>query len=111
VVHRLAACQADQPTGDGTWRAGASSNLIRDAVRALARIVDDRSPGPNVVYTAEGTIIFSWHNGGWDVEVEVAEGTTEAWALERSTGRELSGTLEDFDVDIRAFIADLGRVA
>jgi hypothetical protein len=63
------------------------------------------------VYSADRSIIFSWHNGGWDVEVEVANGTTEAWALERSSGRELTGTADHFEVDLRLFIANLGRGA
>lgn len=111
IARRLAACTGPQETGDGTWRTGASPELVRDAVRVLAAIVEESSPAPNVVYSADGTIIYSWHNGGWDVEVEVARGATEAWAVERSTGRELTGTVDHFELDLRSFIANLDRGA
>ncbi len=108
VAHRLALCAGPQDNGDGTWQAGISDALLHSAVRVLADTVDVASPEPNVVCTADRTILFSWHVGGWDVEVEVAPDTTEAWAHERSTGRELVGTPESFEVDLRSFIANLG---
>jgi len=111
VARRLAACTAPQETEDGTWRTGASPELIRNAVQVLATIVDESSPAPNVIYSADGTIIYSWHSGGWDVEVEVDGEATEAWALERSTGRELTGTADHFELDLRSFIANLDRGA
>jgi hypothetical protein len=43
---------------------------IRAAIELLLCVMDERTPAPAVVPTNRGTVMFEWHAGGVDLEVE-----------------------------------------
>lgn len=72
----------DFPTG---WDGHDARPMTEDAVvmmlHVLQQVATPGVPVPDMVLSPEGGLQVEWHQGGWDVEIEVrASGDIEAWA-------------------------------
>lgn len=65
-------------------------DCIQEAMRLLVQIMKEDSPVPCVVPTAEGGVQLEWHQGGYDIEVEIASPTQiSAFVEDAKSGEEL----------------------
>lgn len=74
----------------------------------LTRFMGAYSPTPSVIPTADGSVQYVWHKGGWDVEVEVTTRQTYVWARRRDGQQGWDGNLDDRVRDLQELMTELG---
>lgn len=64
---------------------------------------------PSVVPSDEGSVVFVWHKGGWDVEIEVDHQEAMVWARNRANPRleSLDGRVADQRDRVTALLKSL----
>jgi hypothetical protein len=65
------------------------------------------TPTPSVLPTMERGVLFVWHKGGWDIELEVALEGASVWAHNRSKGGDWEGSLDDTSQRLAHLLASL----
>jgi hypothetical protein len=86
-----------------------SPSIIACAWTEAVSVLDASSPTPSVVPSDEGGVMFVWHRGGWDVEVEIDATENTVWAQSRRTGDTWFGPLNDRRGDLRQLLREMAR--
>ena len=86
------------------------NEIINCAWRSIEQILPPRVSTPAVFPSFDGGIEFVWHEGGWNVEIEVdAAGETYVWARQKATGEDVYGSLDehrDYLLDVLHMLSD-----
>lgn len=73
------------------------------AVAGIVRVLDHDTAAPSVTPTPEGGLQFEWHEGGWDLEVEVVpDGGIDVWGAAVDESAEFGGELDDVVEQLRS---------
>ena len=80
---------------DGYGSPAPSTRALVDSLDALRRFMPRTAAAPAVAPTTDGGVQFEWHQGGWDIEVEVPPGgTAVAWGENTATRQTFHGPVE-----------------
>lgn len=81
---------------DGDGSPAPDDSTLGASLRVLHRLMACIASPPSVGATAEGGLQFEWHEGGWDIEVEVQpDGNTIAWGQEVDEPGSFYGPIDD----------------
>ena len=76
-------------------------STLRASLRVLHRIMARATSPPSVGATTDGGVQFEWHQGGWDIEVEVQPGGNAiAWGQEVDGPGSFYGPIDDCADDL-----------
>lgn len=76
---------------------------LEGAVAGIVRVLDHDTPAPSVTPTPVGGLQFEWHEGGWDLEIEVLPGgMIDVWGNAVDESAEFGGGLDDVVEELRA---------
>jgi hypothetical protein len=71
------------------------------------RFMIDEAPTPSILPTEDEGIMFVWHHGEWDLEVEVRAEETVVWGKTQDGGRLLRGSLDGYLPEVRKILEEL----
>lgn len=76
---------------------------LEGAVVGIVRVLAHDTVPPSVTPTPEGGLQFEWHEGGWDLEIEVVPGgMIDVWGAAVDDSAEFGGGLDDVVEELRA---------
>ncbi len=106
VVKRLNVA-ADAVSVEEGWSRMTDTAVIR-SLQALRLIMSVDSKRPSVTPTPEGGLQFEWHEGGWDIEIEVdPDGRAESWGKHLHNGSTFDGPLTQCLDSLRIALKDV----
>jgi|SRR5271154_5673068 len=94
---------------DGDWP---SPVTVLAAWDWACQAFPEDAPTPSVVPDEDGSIMFVWHKGGWDIEVTVdRESYADLWMHNRKgDGSHSSMPLEEGREQLWTLLSELGRL-
>ena len=93
VYRRLARLESGiDKEGDEPYPDSVTIDLAR---RLVGTLFDADTPTPSVVPGEAGEVVFVWHKGGLDVEIEVSPNETTFWCYAQQQGPPVYGPLAE----------------
>ena len=85
---------------------------VRILQRAWSEAIDlfhTNTPTPSVVPSDDGGVLFIWHKGGWDLEIEVRESSSVVWGRTRKpqNATQLEGDLSRLRPQVTAVLRSI----
>lgn len=117
IVERFQAIASLADDWDGYGSPAPAVDTLIDALDVLQRFMLAAAPVPAVAPTPTGGVQFEWHQGGWDIEVDVdPSGPAIAWGENLATGESFHGTVDEAREDLvlnlkRITVDDASRLA
>lgn len=86
---------------DGYGSPAPETQTLIAALEVLRQFMPASVATPSVAPTTTGGIQFEWHQGGWDIEIEVfPDGRAIAWGENLSTHEAFHGAVEESREDL-----------
>lgn len=96
IVERFQALASLTEDWDGYGSPAPDRHTLINALDVLQRFMLATIAVPAVAPTPTGGVQFEWHQGGWDIEVEVTpSGQAIAWGENVTTGESFHGTVDE----------------
>ena len=86
----------------------ADDATLRTAIQTVVRVLANDTIPPTVTPTPDGGLQFEWHDGGWDLEIEVlAGGDVDVWGASVDGLLEFSGALDEVAHEVTPVLTHL----
>jgi len=107
LLARLADLEDDW---DGHGSPAPDDSTLGASLHVLHRFMAFTASPPSVGATADGGVQFEWHQGGWDIEVEVQpDGNTIAWGQEVDGPGSFYGPIDDCADDLTHTLSKISQ--
>lgn len=101
VVNRIEAMSKLTDDWDGYGSPAPEEQTLITSLRVLSQFMPTSVVAPAVAPTTTGGVQFEWHQGGWDIEVEVfPDGRAVAWGENQGTQETFYGSVEESREDL-----------
>lgn len=101
VIDRLRSISELTDDWDGYGSPAPEPQTLIAALEVLRQFMPTSVATPAVAPTTAGGVQFEWHQGGWDIEVEVLpDGHAVAWGENISTQETFHGSVEESREDL-----------
>lgn len=108
VMQQLRMLIALQQDWDSYGAPPLDPHVLRSAVRLLMRSMREETPAPFLVPLSTGGLQLEWHQGGFDIEVEVlASHRYAAFVRDRRSGHEWEGSVGEDGGPLWRFLGEL----
>ena len=101
VLERLQAISELTDNWDGYGSPAPEAQTLIAALEVLRQFIPASVATPSVAPTTTGGIQFEWHQGGWDIEIEVfPDGRAVAWGENLNMQETFHGSVEESREDL-----------
>lgn len=108
VVNRLEAMSKLTDDWDGYGSPAPEEQTLIASLEVLSQFMPTSVAAPAVAPTTTGGVQFEWHQGGWDIEVEVfPDGRAVAWGENHNTQETFYGPVEESRQDLMRHLEQL----
>lgn len=108
VINRLEAMSKLMDDWDGYGSPAPEKQTLIASLEVLNQFMSTSVAAPAVAPTTTGGVQFEWHQGGWDIEVEVfPDGRAVAWGENHSTQETFYGSVEESRQDLMRHLEQL----
>lgn len=108
VLNRLEAMSKLTDDWDGYGSPAPKEQTLVLSLKVLGQFAPTSVATPAVAPTTAGGVQFEWHQGGWDVEVEVfPDGRAVAWGENHRTHETFYGSVEESRADLALCLKQL----
>ena len=112
VLDRLQSISELTDDWDGYGSPAPEAQTLIAALEVLRHFMPTSVATPAVAPTTAGGVQFEWHQGGWDIEVEVLpDGRAVAWGENISTQETFHGSVEESREDLVLHLKQLTKNA